>query len=190
MSEQGPERLTVDVMVFRDYIYERPGYDDARRLLELHRSGNVELAAAASGYFIDSTKRDEPSGARIAGELWAKLRALFDEYGIRDTAQLAYPGVMVPGENLFPGAAVEGLPEAWNTVLDDWRSHEGKKPKEPADRLHVETHILEGRDVFITNERGLLAMCRRLRDEHAFAVDAMSVSDFVRTRKLEKEPEQ
>jgi hypothetical protein len=66
-------------------------------------------------------------------------------------------------------------PEAWNTVLDDWRSHEGKKPKQPADRLHVETHILEGRDVFITNERGLLAMCRRLRDEHAFAVDAMSV---------------
>jgi hypothetical protein len=71
---------------------------------------------------------------------------------------------MIPGPNLFPGAAVEGLAGAWTELLDNWRSHEGAKPHD-ADRLHVETHVMERRDVFITNEPGLVAMCRRLRLE-------------------------
>jgi hypothetical protein len=176
-----PKRLTVDVMVFRDYLEPtRVGHANARRLLELHRAGEVELAAAASGYFIDTTT-EEPSGKRISGDLGSDLRALFEEEGISETMQLAYPGVMVPGPNAFPGAAVEGLFEAWSAVLDSWRTDEGRKP-EPADQLHVETHILEARDVFVTNERGLLAMCRRLRDEHHFAVKAMSVAEYLASR--------
>jgi hypothetical protein len=172
MAVHQVERLTVDVMVFRDYLDERKDYAHALKLIQLHRAGEVELAAAFSGYLIDTTK--------LPGDLWQRMRTLFAEERIADTAQLAYPGVMVPGENLFPGAGVDGLADAWNAVLDDWRTHEGRKP-EAADRLHVETHLLEGRDVFITNERGLLAMCRRL-GEHGFTVKAMSVSNYLQSR--------
>jgi hypothetical protein len=160
-------------MVFRDCLDRRKDYADALKLLELHRSGEVELAAASSGYLIDTTK--------LPGELWERMRTLFAEEGISDTAQLAYPGVLVPGPNLFPGAAVEGLAEAWYEVLANWRSHEGAKPHDP-DRLHVETHVMERRDVFITKERGLVAMCRRLRVEYDFDVEAMTVADYLASR--------
>ena len=88
---------------------------------------------------------------------------------------------MVPGTNLFPDAAVKGVPDAWNEVLDNWRTHVGSKPHAP-DRLHVETHVMERRDVFLTNEPGLVVMCRRLRLEYGFDVEAMTVAEYLASR--------
>jgi hypothetical protein len=51
-------------MIFRDYLERRAGYEDAVKLLELARSGQVELAGASSGYLIDSTKPGE-EGRRV-----------------------------------------------------------------------------------------------------------------------------
>jgi hypothetical protein len=99
------------------------------------------------------------------------------------TVQLAYPGVMYPGEGAYPGAAVEGFGEAWGAVIDSWKSHEKGKRPGSNDRLHVETHVLEKRDVFITDDLGLRVMCRRLRDEHEINVEAMSLEEYLNGRR-------
>jgi hypothetical protein len=172
------QRLTVDIMVFRDYLERRKGYPDAAALLEFHRRGEVELGAASSGYLIDATKLG-PTGDRASGKLWQDLHALFEAEGITETVQLAYPGVMVPGPGAIPGAAVEGFGVAWDAALASWPGNE-KKPGDN-DRLHVETHLLEGRDVLITNDGPLLAMCGRLR-AHGLAVTAMTVAEYLASR--------
>lgn len=169
------ERLTIDVMVARDYLdAERDGHARSRALFGLARSGEVELALATSGYVIDVLRHE--------GELAEQVRALLESESVVSTAQLSYPGVMYP--DAYPGAFVEGLREAWDAVLERWdaHTHEGRPP-ERADALHIETHIMEGRDVFLTEERGLLAMCRRLR-QHGFAVEAMRVDDYLARRPL------
>ena len=43
--------------------------------------------------------------------------------------------------------------------------------------------MLEERDFFITDALALLTMCRRPRDEHEIPVEAMSVGDYLASRK-------
>jgi hypothetical protein len=168
-----PERLTIDVTVARDYLDEgRARHDRACELFALGRSGAVELAAATSGYIFD-----------VAGDLEGQIREMLEDEGVNTTAQLAYPDVMFPAPNAFPGAGVEGLGEAWDAILANWRANEDRAAPGPTDRLHVETHVMEKRDVFITDDRPLLAMCRRLRDEHQIRVEAMSLAGYLDSRK-------
>ena len=88
---------------------------------------------------------------------------------------------------LYPDHYVHGFGEAWTQVIETWRSHDGKSPGPAgcADRLHVETHVIEGRDVFLTDDGPLLVMCRRLRDEHNIPVVAMRLADYLETHKRE-----
>jgi hypothetical protein len=171
-----PERLTIDVTVARDYLDERrEGHADAAAVFELARRGEVDIATAPQGYRLDAT-----------GELETQLRDLLTQEDVRDTIQLAYPSkVTYPGEGLIPGAYVKGFGEAWNRVTATWRPHEFKAPG-PADRLHVETHVLTRRDVFLTADRGLLVMCRRLREEHQMPVEALTVQDYLRVRAMRR----
>lgn len=90
--------------------------------------------------------------------------------------QLAYPGVMYPGSNLFPGAFVPGFGAAWAAVL----AQTGAQPrKRDVDALHVESHLLEERDVFITDDDWLLRACQRLADDHGLALVAMSLGGYL-----------
>ena len=50
------------------------------------------------------------------------------------------------------------------------------------DGWHVETHVMEGRDVFLTDDTPLLAMCRRLRDEYNLPVTAMRPAEYLERR--------
>jgi hypothetical protein len=101
--------------------------------------------------------------------------------GVPTTAQLAYPGVMVPGKGAYPGAGDERVRKAWDTILVDWKTHEGSPPGD-RDALHVETHVMEKRDVFITDDRALRAMCRRLRDE-GIEINAMCLAQYLDSRR-------
>lgn len=162
------ERVTIDVTVTRDFIDHREArHADAQSLFQLARDGVIEIAAASSGFVFD-----------VYGDLADQIRAAFASERVSDTAQLAYPGVMIPGDNAFPGAYVEGFGKAWQAVIADWRTHEGRAPGDN-DALHIETHVMEGRDVFLTDDRALLAACRRLHDEHGIAVNAMTPADFL-----------
>jgi hypothetical protein len=41
----------------------------------------------------------------------------------------------------------------------------------------------DGRDVFITDDKRLLVMCRRLREEHGFPIVAMRIADYLDERR-------
>ena len=133
-----------------------PRYEQGLELFARARRGEVELAIASSGQLFDN-----PYGA---------AQELIESGIVTETVQLAYPGVMVPGSNAVPGASVEGFGEAWKAIAADWNGP-GRRP-EATDALHIETHVLEKRDVFITDDEGLRTMCRRLHDEADIAIEA------------------
>jgi hypothetical protein len=168
------ERLTIDITVARDYLavadeQRRERHERAVELFELAGRGEVELVVAPQGYRLD-----------VEGELAEQLRAVFSEEGVSLARQLAYPSeVTFPGEDLIVGAFVPGFADAWNQIVATWESHKERKPPGDADRFHVETHVWEGRDYFITDDQPLLAMCRRLRSEHGIAIEAVTVADYL-----------
>jgi len=163
-----PERLTIDVTVARDVLdSKRNGHADALALFELAQRGEVELITAPQGYRLD-----------VEGELAEQLQELFERAEVRQARQVTRVSeVTYPGADLIPGHHVEGFAEACELIAKDWPRAPG-----PADRLHVETHLVEGRDVFITDDRRLLAMCGRLHEEHGFAIVAMTVGDYLEQR--------
>jgi hypothetical protein len=166
------ERLTIDATVARDYTDpSRPRHARSAELFELAREGAVELSTAPQGYRLDAT-----------GDLAQQLESMFASEGVTEAPQLAYASeVTFPSDNLFPGAYVDGFAEAWDTVVATWRSHEGKPPQ-IGDRFHVQTHVHEQRDVFLTDDRPLLVMCRRLREEHGVPIVAMGLVDYMDSR--------
>lgn len=62
----------------------------------------------------------------------------------------------MPSPDLYLGQVVPGFQDACQAIAEDWKSEKGKAPGSE-DRLHVEAHILEARDVFITNDGSLRA---------------------------------
>jgi len=164
-----PQRLTIDTTVARDFLDpKRERHELAKQLFVLAQAGEVELAVAPQGHRLD-----------VEENLAEQLRATFAGEGVEETRQLArVSGATYPSANLFPGQYVHDFDEAWDGVAATWRSHEGKPPK-LADRFHVETHVLERRDFFVTDDRPLLIMCRRLRDEHGITIEAMSLGEYL-----------
>jgi hypothetical protein len=168
-----PERLTIDVNVVRDFLDpRRDGHSAAVELFDLARRGEVELATAPQGYRLD-----------VAGDLAEQLREALEREDVRPTRQVArLSEVTFPGSGLYPGHYAEGFPEACDRIVATWRSHEGRPPEGP-DFWHVETHVIEGRDVFVTGDRALLALCRRLAAECRYAVTAMTVAEYLDGRR-------
>jgi hypothetical protein len=162
-------KLTLDLTVVRDFLDpSRARHGLAKQIFELAKSGTVELAIASQGHRLDVNR----------GDLVGHLQGLFRE-SVEETRQLAYPSeVTFPSRNLFPGQYVDGFDQAWNEVIASWRTHEGKPPG-LADRFHVESHILEGRDVFLTDDGPLLVMCSRLNEEHGFSIRAMHLTEYI-----------
>jgi hypothetical protein len=162
--------LTIDLNVVRDYDdARRTGHADALALFELARDGKVEIARAPQGYRLDVTE----------GSFRHDLEAILAAEKVEESPQLAYATeATFPSETLFPGSYVPGFSDAWNVVRASWRCHD-YKPPEVEDHFHVETHVFAQRDFFLTADRGLLVMCRRLRDEHRINIEAMTVSEYL-----------
>jgi hypothetical protein len=158
-----PERLTLDSTATIDLLDE----DQVRNplalgLLDLAKVGRVELAVAASGHVHDQK-----------GNAARRLREL-ERAGVLVTVQLAYPSVMYPGTNGFPGPAVAHFRAAWDAVL----AETGALPRD-RDALHVESHLLEERNVFITDDEWLLGACRRLAEKHRLPLVADSLGGYL-----------
>ena len=68
---------------------------------------------------------------------------------------------------------------AWDAVLTDWKTHESGRPN-VEDRVWVETHVLERRDFFLTDDTALLTMCRRLLVEHDLPIVAVRPAAYLR----------
>lgn len=167
-----PEQLTIDINIARDYLdSRRRGHVDAVVLFDLARSGFVELATAPQGYRLD-----------VQGTLSTQLRSLLNSEGVLWLPQVARVSkATYPSKNLYPGAYISYLPEAWNSITAKWQSHE-RKPPQGEDFLHIETHMVARRDIFITNDKALITMCNRLRSEHNVEISAKTLRDYLATR--------
>jgi hypothetical protein len=166
------ESVTIDLTVILDYEDPgRPRHQLARALFALHQAGEIELARATSGTVVDIKDNIR----------FGELHEMLEAKGVSELPQLAYPGLMIPGANLYPGAAAPHVRVAWDAVLATWRTHEGKRPN-IEDSVHIETHVMMGRDVFITDDNDLLAMCRRLQNEHAIPIDACTLKSYLARR--------
>jgi hypothetical protein len=78
----------------------------------------------------------------------------------------------------------ENLTTAWDGVCATWRSdRDGKGPPGENDAWHLETHVREKRDVFLTNDGeksgGVLRAVERLNREHGFTINVMRLEEFV-----------
>jgi hypothetical protein len=166
------ERLTIDLNVAWDYLdLARPGGAAALVLFELARRGEVELVLAPQGHRLDAD-----------GDLAAELEHLVGSGEVGEAQQLSYPSaVTYPGEDFYPGHVVDGFAAAWSQVVADWRSHERTAPGD-TDRWYIETHLADGREVFLTGDQALLVMCRRLREEHGFPIVALTTSEYLAKR--------
>jgi hypothetical protein len=166
------QRLTLDMTAIRDAAYdERERHDDAQTLLKRAERGDVELGVPPQGWLADIA-------GQFGGELAEHVHGLLVRPGVVELPQVArLSDVTFPGENLLPGAYVEGFQEAWNAIAADWNGP-GKRPGD-FDRWYVESHLLDRRDVFLTDDLALRTMCDRLRKEHGFAIHAESLTDYV-----------
>jgi hypothetical protein len=118
------ERLTIDTNVARDFLEPlHKGHRRTLALFELARTGDVQIAAAASGYIFDLS-------ADPAGELAVRIRAMLEAENITETTQLSYPGVMYSGKGAYPGVGVEGFRASWDGLLADMRA-EGRVKRVP-----------------------------------------------------------
>jgi hypothetical protein len=149
----------------------RDGHAHAVALFGLAGQGEVELSTAPQGYRLD-----------VEGDLAERLQATFDRESVASTRQVARVSeATFPGADLIPGRYDERLSGAWGMIAADWRTHEWKPPA-LADRFHLETHVVEKRDVFLTSDQPLLVMVRRLNAEHGFSIAAMTVADYLDER--------
>lgn len=148
----------------------RAGHDDALRLLGLAAEGLLEIAVPPQGVRADFRgDMTTPQAQRVS--------ALLASDGVIELRQLAVPSsVTFPSGDLFPEKPIDGFAEAWATIEADW-SGPGSKPGEQ-DRWYVESHVARGRDVLVTDDRGMRTMCRRLRDDHGFDVITEPLIDY------------
>lgn len=158
-----PERVTIDMTVIIDLL--TPGVDrhgDALKLLEMARSGQVEIAIAPQGHL-----HDNPSD-RVGD-----LRRTYPDVRFEELPQLAYlSDHTYPSPNLYPGNYDLKLAKAMRQVSI------GDK-----DAWHVETHYVEGRDVFITDDDRLKRRVKRLNSEHGFEITVMCLEEYIEARR-------
>lgn len=170
------ERVTLDMTAIRDLVCDdRDRHSDALALLSVAEQGEVELGVPPQGSLADVH-------GQFGGDLAVRIEGLLPRPGVVGLHQLSRPSdVTFPGENLFPGHCVEGFTEAWDQVAGTWKTHQGTCPGN-LDRWYVEPHIAGGRDVLLTNDGPLRAMCDRLREEHGLAVHTEALSEYVGSR--------
>jgi hypothetical protein len=176
-GEQGEstqvDRLTIDLNVARDFLDSRRiGHQAAVELFALN-GGEVELAIGPQGQLLDAPE----------GELRRELDELCRLENVLELSQLArLSDATFPSEELFPGQVVAGFEEAWAAIAATWKTSDGKAAPDHPDDFHIEAHLLEGRDIFITADRALRETCRRLGEEHGIEVEAMTVGEYLADR--------
>ncbi|MFL5973346.1 MAG: hypothetical protein ACJ750_13255 [Gaiellaceae bacterium] len=128
----------------------------------------VELTTAPQGFRLD-----------ISGDLAEQVRDAFGREEVRQAPQLAYPSaVTYPGKDSFPGRYVLRFAEVWNAIAAGWATRQKGPTASTSRRIWPMSAI-----VFITEDKRLLVMCNRLREEHGFPIVAMNLADYLRQRR-------
>lgn len=165
------QRVSIDTTVIRDLLDGgRSQHILATRLFEFAETGEIELAIAPQGHRDDVWE----------GDLKKEIQRLIDSGRLAESEQVSRVSEMT----LLPfivGHYTEGFDEAWDAVLVGWKTHEGKPPGDK-DRWHVETHLLDPAEIFVTDDGPLLVMCRRLHEEHGLKISAIRLRKYLESR--------
>lgn len=162
------QRISIDTTVIRDLLDERRSQHIlAVKLFEMADAGEIALAIAPQGHRDDAWE----------GDLKEDIQGLVESGRLAESEQVS----RVSEVTLLPfiiGHCAKGFDEAWDAVLAGWKTHEGKPPGDK-DRWHVETHLGDSAEVFITDDGPLLVMCRRLHNEHRLSICAMRLQEYL-----------
>lgn len=166
------KRLTLDMTAIRDATdCRREHHPAGLELLGAAERGELELGIPPQGVLSDLAGS---SGTELSRQI-TELQAMPGVVVLRQVARLS--NVTYPSDTLFPGAYIDGLHEAWNTETGKWNGP-GRCPG-TFDRWYLETHLVNGRDTLVTDDRGLRTMCGLLGDGLGVDIDARSITEFV-----------
>jgi len=165
MAGVAVSRLTLDSNVLLDYWNDRPRKAVVEELLRLSQDGKVDL-------IITRVIRDD-----IPREPWASYIAQLPALGVRETGTVARWGISTwDGGDMWGSdgssaldAAFPGLVElAKHRITAKMRA----KPPSWEDLNHLLGHQVQGRDYFLTWDRGILLIADELKGKHGISVMA------------------
>lgn len=162
-------QLTIDSTVVHAYFKSREaGHENALRLVSMAEAGELRLVIAAQGSALDMPD----------GPLAERLAHLIQE----GTVKVAHPvsrfgPATAFGPGLVFGRVVPEFWEAWDYEVATWPTHERASPGDK-DRWQVESHLLSGSDVFVTDDKSLRKMCKQMTGR-GHAITARSLAGCV-----------
>ncbi|MBO9531746.1 MAG: hypothetical protein J7513_02110 [Solirubrobacteraceae bacterium] len=164
-----PLRVTIDSNVIHAHFKPRErAHGDAVSLLDAAARGEILLTIAAQGSRLDFRP----------GQVADRLRELIDVKTVRVAEQVGRFG---PATQLAPdlkfGSTADGFWDAWTVEVERWPTHVNAAPNRE-DCWHVESHVVDGADVFVTDDQPVLDMCSRLA-AHGFVIQAATLAEFV-----------
>jgi hypothetical protein len=162
--------VTLDTNVVVEYLEKRSKVAVVESLLELAQSGLLDLCV--TGRIREDIPR-QPLSERING---------LPELGIREMGSIIRTGHWKPGRD---SAGSTMFQEAIDSLPDD-TSRPRKKRPDWRDWDHVQTHYLNGRDVFLTWDKGILNAAPHLKEKLGIVI--MKPEDYLQHCKKQIEP--
>ncbi len=164
--------LTLDTNVLRDRVEpNRPGHEDASRLFALQKAGQVSIAVTTR------TDADVPDGE--VRRLLDKLEEMGKPIGTAARIGVSRIGM---GDMIVDEAYQEQEQALMKLLFPNSDPQSPKHKNRLADIDHLLGHRLNSRDIFITNEKGILDRRKQLKDE--FGIQVMSPVQFLDTREI------
>ena len=161
--------VTLDTSVVVEYLEKRGKVAVVESLLELTQTGHLDLCV--TGRIREDIPR-QPLSERI-NEL--------PELGIREMGSIIRTGHWRPGRD---SAGSTMFQEAIDSLPDD-PSRPRKKRPDWRDWDHVQTHYLNGRDVFLTWDKGILNAAPHLKGKLGIVI--MKPEDYLQHYKNQVE---
>ena len=163
--------VTLDTTVIVEYLENRGKVAVAESLLELAQNGRLDLCV--TGRIREDIPR-QPLSERI-NEL--------AELGIREMGSIIRTGHWRPSRDTAGNTKFQ---EAIDSLPDDPRRPIRKRP-DWRDWDHVQTHYLNGRDVFLTWDKGILYAAPHLKEQLDIVI--MKPEDYLQQHRNQVESE-
>ena len=159
-------KLTLDTNLLQELWKDRAKADSVLELISLAEQGKVDLAVTAR---IREDIPNEP------------LKSKLDELtllNISETGSVTRLGYWVLGRDMLGEKGFERrLLEAQELARKRIGRRSRSKPPEWKDWDHLHAHMLEGRDYFVTLDKGILSVTRELQDW--FGVTVLTLEDVL-----------
>lgn len=128
----------------------------------------IEIKVAPQGLYLD-----------VAEPLRSRIQAAVTQRGFEFTPQVSrLTEETYPASNLYLGYVDEELEHDWFATVESWPTHLGKPPGR-IDFLHIESHVMDKRSVFLTRDKPLREMCGLLEAKGHGPIGAVAPEIFL-----------